>query len=85
MEEYYDDETQLQWAAVERLPTFRRLRTSLLDHKLLNDGEEEAGKIMVDVAKLGATERHVFIEKLITKIEEDNRRLLHKLKERIDK
>ncbi|TXG63220.1 hypothetical protein EZV62_010214 [Acer yangbiense] len=40
---------------------------------------------MVDFTKLGDLERHVFIEKLITKIEDDNRRLLQKLKERIEK
>ncbi|KAK1560341.1 hypothetical protein Q3G72_025513 [Acer saccharum] len=40
---------------------------------------------MVDVTKLGDLERRVFIEKLITKIEDDNRRLLQKLKERIEK
>ncbi|KAK2649788.1 hypothetical protein Ddye_017277 [Dipteronia dyeriana] len=40
---------------------------------------------MVDVTKLGDLERRAFIEKLITKIEDDNRWLLQKLKERIEK
>ncbi|KAK6260393.1 hypothetical protein QQP08_003186 [Theobroma cacao] len=83
-----DDEVELQWAAIERLPTFERLRTSLFDHKLLNDGKEDQGRRkmeMIDVTKLGALERRVFIEKLITKIEEDNLELLKKLKERMDR
>ncbi|XP_017975825.1 PREDICTED: pleiotropic drug resistance protein 3 isoform X4 [Theobroma cacao] len=83
-----DDQVELQWAAIERLPTFERLRTSLFDHKLLNDGKEDQGRRkmeMIDVTKLGALERRVFIEKLITKIEEDNLQLLKKLKERMDR
>ncbi|TYI55095.1 hypothetical protein E1A91_D11G116800v1 [Gossypium mustelinum] len=87
-----DDEMELQWAAIQRLPSFKRLRTSLFDHKLLNETtkEEEEIKVdrkrkVIDVAELGALERRVFIEKLITKIEDDNLRLLKKLKERIDR
>ncbi|TYH43288.1 hypothetical protein ES332_D11G117600v1 [Gossypium tomentosum] len=87
-----DDEMELQWAAIQRLPSFKRLRTSLFDHKLLNETtkEEEEIKVdrkrkVIDVTELGALERRVFIEKLITKIEDDNLRLLKKLKERIDR
>ncbi|KAJ0110603.1 hypothetical protein Patl1_00802 [Pistacia atlantica] len=78
------DEVELLWAAIERLPTNKRLRISLFDHKLLKDGKEEEGKTMIDVSKLGDLERHVFIDKLLMKIEEDNHRLLQKLKERIE-
>ncbi|TXG49276.1 hypothetical protein EZV62_025151 [Acer yangbiense] len=83
-----DDHHQLQlWAAIERLPTFTRLRTSLVDHKILNDRkrEEAAGKTLIDVTKLRALERRVLVEKLVTKIEDDNRLLLQKLKQRIVK
>ncbi|KAK1578168.1 hypothetical protein Q3G72_028095 [Acer saccharum] len=83
-----DDHHQLQlWAAIERLPTFTRLRTSLVDHKILNDRkrEEAAGKTLIDVTKLRALERRVLVEKLVTKIKDDNRLLLQKLKQRIEK
>ncbi|XWS76714.1 hypothetical protein CRYUN_Cryun01aG0201500 [Craigia yunnanensis] len=83
-----DDEVELQWAAIERLPTFKRLRTSLFDNKLLNDSKEEdniIGRKIIDVTELGDFERRVFMEKLITRIEDDNFRLLKKLKERIDR
>ncbi|MBA0802439.1 hypothetical protein Gohar_012728, partial [Gossypium harknessii] len=90
LRENNDDEMELQWAAIQRLPTFKRVRTSLFDFQLLNDTtkEEEDIKIegkrkVIDVTKLGALERSVFIEKLITKIEYDNLRFLEKLKERI--
>ncbi|KAK2634556.1 hypothetical protein Ddye_029348 [Dipteronia dyeriana] len=67
-----DDHHQLQlWAAIERLPTFTRLRTSLVDHKILIDRkrEEAVGKTMIDVTKLRALERRVLVEKLVTKID----------------
>ncbi|GLT42699.1 hypothetical protein SLA2020_166850 [Shorea laevis] len=76
-----NDEVELQWAAIERLPTFRRIRSSLFPI----DGKEEREREMIDVTKLGAPERHVFIERLITRVEEDNLRLLKKLKERMER
>ncbi|KAM7276599.1 hypothetical protein ACFE04_018465 [Oxalis oulophora] len=77
-----EDEIELQyWAALERLPTYEKVKTSLFDH---NNGDEQK-KMVVDVTTLGAVERHLFVEKLITHIEEDNRKLLMKIKERIDR
>ncbi|KAL3538335.1 hypothetical protein ACH5RR_001701 [Cinchona calisaya] len=79
-----DEERALQWAAIERLPTFERLRSSLFDE---HDGNEADGKRkrLIDVTKLGALERHVFIEKLIKHIEYDNLRLLQKIRKRMNK
>ena len=74
------------WAEIERLPTSKRVNKSLVDHKLFNDSKEKkAGKRMVDVTKLGAVEKHMFIDELLKEIEEDNLRLLEKQKERIDR
>ncbi|KAF6152467.1 hypothetical protein GIB67_035535 [Kingdonia uniflora] len=79
-----DDEVELQWAAIERLPTLQRVRTSLFDCSV--DGNDEGdGKRMIDVTRLGALERRVFIDRLIKSIEEDNLLLLQKLRERMDK
>ncbi|XP_030496768.2 pleiotropic drug resistance protein 3 [Cannabis sativa] len=83
IKEEEDEEARLKWAAIERLPTFKRLRTSLID--IDHEGKEAEGMRMVDVTKLGAAERHLFIDKLIKHIEHDNLRLLQKLKERIDR
>ncbi|KAG2326564.1 hypothetical protein Bca52824_009292 [Brassica carinata] len=77
-----EDEAEhaLQWAEIQRLPTFERLRSSLVDE----EGEAlEKGKKVVDVTKLGAAERHLMIEKLIKHIENDNLKLLKKIRERI--
>lgn len=77
-----DIEYALQWAAIERLPTFDRLRSSLFVKD--NDGDGEKGKRVVDVTKLGAFERNVFINRLIKHIENDNLKLLRKIRTRID-
>ncbi|KAK7291744.1 hypothetical protein RIF29_07127 [Crotalaria pallida] len=81
-----DEEEALRWAEIQRLPTFERITSALFD---AHDGMETRGKVqgkqVVDVSKIGAQERHVFIEKLIKNIENDNLRLLQKLRKRIDK
>ncbi|KAF3790901.1 hypothetical protein EJ110_NYTH15615 [Nymphaea thermarum] len=74
-----EDEELLHWAAIERLPTFERLRTSVFDIEDDHHRENNKGKRVVDVTDLGAIERHLFIEK------EDNRKLLSKLRKRLDK
>uniref|UniRef100_A0A6N2LL61 ABC transporter domain-containing protein n=1 Tax=Salix viminalis TaxID=40686 RepID=A0A6N2LL61_SALVM len=81
-----DDEDVLQWVGVERLPTFERITTALFEEQDCTAGNGDVkGKRIINVAKLGAQERHMFIEKLIKHIENDNLRLLHKLRKRIDK
>ncbi|KAL1195827.1 ABC transporter G family member 37 [Cardamine amara subsp. amara] len=79
----HNDAEYAQWAEIERLPTVKRMRSTLLD-----DGDEsmtEKGKRVVDVSKLGAMERHLMIEKLIRHIENDNLKLLKKIRRRIDR
>lgn len=77
-----DEDFAVQWAAIERLPTFERLRSCLYDEE---SGEGGKKKSVIDVTKLGAVERRVFIEKLIKHIEHDNLLLLQKIRKRIDK
>jgi hypothetical protein len=77
------DQDALQWAAIERLPTFERLRSSSFDKDHVDDHNK--GKQVLDVSKVGDVERHVVIEKLIKHIEHDNLLLLQKIRNRIDK
>ncbi|GLU24097.1 hypothetical protein SLE2022_400610 [Rubroshorea leprosula] len=72
-----DVEYATQWAVIERLPTFERLRSSLFD--------KDKGKKVIDVTMLGDRERHTFVERLIKHIENDNLKLLRKIRARIDK
>jgi len=73
---------------IERLPTFERITIALLDEvddgKTGNKQAGVKGKRIVNVAKLGAQDRHMLIEKLIKHIENDNLQLLQKLRERLD-
>ncbi|KAF3790907.1 Spermidine/putrescine import ATP-binding protein [Nymphaea thermarum] len=79
-----EEDEELYWAAIERLPTFDRLRTSVFDAGNGNDGEAQQ-KRLVNVTEMGAMERRLFIEKLIKDIAEDNKKLLWKLRERLDR
>ncbi|KAH6772588.1 pleiotropic drug resistance 9, partial [Perilla frutescens var. hirtella] len=78
---FADEELVSQWAQIDRLPTYDRLRASLFDET----GDGNGGKKVIDVAKLGAPERHMLIEKLIKHIEHDNLRLLQKVRKRMDR
>ncbi|GLT67729.1 hypothetical protein SLA2020_400150 [Shorea laevis] len=73
-----DDEEALKWAALEKLPTFARLRRGILT-------TSHGGANEVDVDHLGWQERKGLIERLVKVAEEDNERFLLKLRERIDR
>ncbi|MED6182883.1 drug-responsive transcription factor pdr3 [Stylosanthes scabra] len=75
----------LQWSEIQRLPTFERITSALFDVHDSNGMNQVKGRKVVDVSKLGSQERHLFIEKLIKHIENDNLLLLQKLRKRIDK
>ncbi|KAL3714536.1 hypothetical protein ACJRO7_006451 [Eucalyptus globulus] len=72
-QEEEDDELELQWAAIERLPTSQRLQAAVL------------GREVADVAKLTGSERRVFVEGLLKTVEEDNLRLLQRLRRRVQR
>jgi ABC-type multidrug transport system fused ATPase/permease subunit len=74
-----DDEEALRWAALERLPTYDRVRRGML--ALDEDGE----KVEVDVGRLGARESRALIERLVRAADDDHERFLLKLKERMDR
>ncbi|CAD5166539.1 unnamed protein product [Musa acuminata subsp. malaccensis] len=75
-----DDEEALKWAALEKLPTFDRVRRGILT--LAEDGKQLQE---VDVQRLGFQERKTLMERLVRVAEEDNERFLLKLKDRIDR
>ncbi|GKV35777.1 hypothetical protein SLEP1_g43996 [Rubroshorea leprosula] len=71
-----DDEEALKWAALERLPTYTRLRKGILT-------TSHGGANEIEVEKLGWKERKILIERLMK--EEDNEQFLLKFKERMDR
>ncbi|KAB2081396.1 hypothetical protein ES319_A05G129400v1 [Gossypium barbadense] len=73
-----DDEKALKWAAIERLPTFARLKKALLT---TSPGETSE----VDVPKLGHEERKKLMDRLIKHTEKDNESFLLKIRQRVDR
>ncbi|XP_020552704.1 pleiotropic drug resistance protein 3-like isoform X2 [Sesamum indicum] len=74
-----------QWAAIDRLPTLERLRSSLFVENIEESGDDKAENVVIDVSKLGQSERRGLVEKLIRHIEHDNLRLLRQIRKRMDK
>lgn len=73
-----DDEEALKWAALEKLPTFDRLRKGILS-------ASTGGLNEVDVYNLGIVERRSLLERLVKVAEEDNEKFLLKLRDRIQR
>lgn len=87
-----EDEQELKWAAIERLPTFERVRTSMMKKKMkkelyvLEDFETNGFDYeQVDVTKLGIEEKRHLLDCILKNIEEDNLKFLQGLRNRIDK
>ncbi|CAN1836619.1 ABC transporter G family member 36, partial [Linum perenne] len=78
-----EDEEALKWAAIERLPTYDRLRTTIMK-SVMEDNHGGVHK-QVDVARLGDGDRQQFIDQIFRVAEEDNEKFLKKFRERIDK
>ncbi|KAL5975218.1 Pleiotropic drug resistance protein tur2 [Asimina triloba] len=74
-----DDEEALKWAALEKLPTYNRLRKGILSGVVPGQLRE------VDIKNLEYHERKNLLERLIKVTEEDNENFLLKLKQRIDR
>ncbi|KFK42381.1 hypothetical protein AALP_AA2G248800 [Arabis alpina] len=81
-----DDEEALKWAAIEKLPTYSRLRTTLMNAVVEDDvyGNQLLSK-EVDVTKLDGEDRQKFIDMVFKVAEQDNERILTKLRNRIDR
>nr|XP_015648337.1 ABC transporter G family member 37 isoform X2 [Oryza sativa Japonica Group] len=79
-----DDEEALRWAALERLPTYDRVRRGILAVSS-EDGGAGGEKVEVDVGRLGARESRALIERLVRAADDDHERFLLKLRERMDR
>lgn len=73
-----DDEEALKWAAIEKLPTYLRVRRGILN-------EEEGEAREIDIKSLGMVERRNLLDRLVKIAEEDNEKFLLKLKQRIER
>ncbi|KAL9244666.1 hypothetical protein vseg_018421 [Gypsophila vaccaria] len=73
-----DDEETLRWAALEKLPTYDRLRKGILT-------TSHGPATEIDVEKLGFDEKRSLLQRLVNLTEEDNEKFLLKLKRRIER
>ncbi|XP_022144645.1 pleiotropic drug resistance protein 2-like isoform X4 [Momordica charantia] len=77
-----EEEEELRWAAMERLPTYDRLRKGLLRQVADNGGFFQKE---VDVRKIGFEERKELMERLLKVAEEDHEKFLRRLRDRTDR
>ncbi|XP_057470461.1 pleiotropic drug resistance protein 2-like isoform X2 [Actinidia eriantha] len=77
-----DDEDELKWAAIERLPTYDRLKKGILKQVLDNGTVFHAE---VDVANLGLQDKKHLMESILQVVEDDNERFLRRLRDRTDR
>ncbi|CAL9009960.1 unnamed protein product [Prunus brigantina] len=86
-----EDEEALKWAAIEKLPTYDRLRTSIIKSCVETEPQghhHHNNKVVhkeVDVLKLDINDRQNFIDRIFKVAEEDNEKFLKKFRSRIDK
>lgn len=81
-----DDEEALHWAAIEKLPSYKSMRASILkEYEYDEEGSKVINRRVVDAGHLRPLERHLLIDKLITDTEQDNEKFLRRLKDRIDR
>ncbi|KAK8939351.1 Pleiotropic drug resistance protein 4 [Platanthera guangdongensis] len=73
-----DDEEALKWAALEKLPTYNRLRKGILTMA-------EGGGKEIDIDGLGFQEKKELLERLVRVAEDDNEKFLLKLRARMDR
>ncbi|XP_024991416.1 pleiotropic drug resistance protein 2-like isoform X2 [Cynara cardunculus var. scolymus] len=74
-----DDEDELKWAAIERLPTYDRSKKEMLE-QVTADHERNAGMEI-----LGHQDKKQLMESVLKVVEEDNESFLRRLRERIDR
>nr|DAD28757.1 TPA_asm: hypothetical protein HUJ06_030225 [Nelumbo nucifera] len=77
-----DDEEELKWAAIERLPTYDRMRRGML-RQVLDNGKVVQNE--VDVTKLGVQDKKQLMESILRVVEDDNEKFLLRLRNRTDR
>ncbi|XP_076916108.1 ABC transporter G family member 31-like [Bidens hawaiensis] len=81
--EVHRDETELLWAAIERLPSGKEKKTALMRRQ--NSGSNRERTETIDVTKLDRRNRSLIVKKALDTSEQDNYKLLAAIKERFDR
>ncbi|XP_023759510.2 ABC transporter G family member 29 [Lactuca sativa] len=83
-----EDEEALRWAALEKLPTYSRVRTTIFkSYSPLGQQQKHSdhNQMLLDVRALDSNARQKFIDKIFMDPEEDNDKFLKKFRDRVDK
>ncbi|KAF4350681.1 hypothetical protein G4B88_015405 [Cannabis sativa] len=75
--ENWEDEEALRWAALERLPTYKRVRRGIFKD-VVGDTKE------VDVSELESSEQKLLLERLVNAVEDDPDRFFDRMRRRFD-
>ncbi|KAK4479170.1 hypothetical protein RD792_014681 [Penstemon davidsonii] len=73
-----DDEEALRWAALERLPTYRRVRRGIF-RDMVGESKE------IDVHTLQAQQQRIVLERLINSVEDDWEKFFFRLRRRFER
>ncbi|KAI3520362.1 hypothetical protein L1887_09744 [Cichorium endivia] len=79
---WHDDEEELKWAAIERLPTYNRSKKGIL--KQVPDDGRNAHQEM-DITNLGPQDKKLLMESILKVVEEDNKKFLNIVRARTDR
>lgn len=77
-----EEEKELKWAAIDRLPTYNRMRKGMMKEVIGN------GRVVhheVDMTNLGNQDRKVLMESILKVVEDDNEKFLRRLRNRTDR
>ncbi|CAN4106572.1 unnamed protein product [Withania somnifera] len=77
-----EEEKELKWAAIDRLPTYDRMRKGMMK-EVMNNGRVVHHE--VDMTKLGNQDRKVLMESILKVVEDDNEKFLRGLRNRTDR
>ncbi|KAL8516358.1 hypothetical protein ACS0TY_014856 [Phlomoides rotata] len=78
------DEEELRWAAIERLPSQQRSNIAFLTRTAEDSDSGGESTDAVDVRKLNRTNRELVVRRALDTTEQDNFKLLAGIKERLD-
>lgn len=82
-----EDEVELQWSALSRLPSQKRINYAVLRASSSRRAPPQVsgGDDLVDVRKLNRYHRELVVKKAFATNDQDNYRLLSAIKERFDR
>ncbi|CAM0906091.1 unnamed protein product [Alopecurus aequalis] len=78
-----DDEENLRWAALEKLPTYDRMRRGII-RKALDQDADGKGTDEVDITNLAPRDGRELMERVFKAVEDDGERFLRRFRDRLD-